>query len=75
MSEILDKISEIITTIKESGQKPWYLSKTLWMDVIFIAAYFVQLKYGFVISPEEQIGIIAVANLVLRAISGKELTL
>ena len=70
----MNKLLDIITTIKESGQKKWYYSKTLWMDVLFIAAFFVQSYYGFVISPEEQIAIVAVANLILRCITGKELT-
>ena len=69
-----EKLINIITIIKESGTKKWYLSKTLWLDAAFIAAYFVQLEYGFIVSPEEQIAVIAVANLLLRCITGKELT-
>ena len=71
---IIEKAKEMLVQTKSSGTKAWYLSKTLWVDGLFIAAYLVQSYYGFIISPEEQIAIIAVANLILRAVTGKELT-
>lgn len=74
MSELLDKLNEIVAILKASGSKHWYLSKTLWVNVVFIIAFVAQLKFGFVLSNEEQVAIITVANLLLRLISGKELT-
>ena len=75
MGKLLDLVLEIIGNLKTSGDKPWYLSKTLWINVIALSALLIQSQYGFVISPEEQLGIITVANLILRAITGKELKL
>lgn len=54
--------------------KPWYLSKTLWVNVIALIALFCQKANGFVISPEEQMGILAVVNLVLRLVTNKGLS-
>jgi len=42
--------------------------------VIAVAALIAQAKYGFIISPEEQAGVIVVINLLLRVITKKELT-
>jgi len=57
-----------------SGTKPFYLSKTLWINVIAVMALLFQLKLGFLISPEEQIAILAVINLIVRAITKEELS-
>jgi len=72
--KIIEKAKDVISKTKSSGTKSWYMSKTLWLDGMFIVAYVVQSYYGFVISPEEQIAVIAIVNLILRAITGKELT-
>lgn len=55
--------------------KVWWKSKTLWVNIVAIAAMIAQSNYGFIIAPEEQIAIIAVVNLIMRAItkSGLEL--
>ncbi len=47
--------------------KPWYTSKTLWVNAIAFGAMFAQTYTGFVIPAEEQVGVLAVINLVLRA--------
>lgn len=73
MNKILKKLIEIIEHLKESGVKPWYYSKTLWLDILALAAIIVQLKTGFVVDPAEQLAIITIANLILRLITGKEL--
>ena len=50
--------------------KPWYTSKTLWVNAIAFAALLVQsFGTGFVIDAEHQIGILAVINLVLRLVT------
>lgn len=54
--------------------KKWYLSKTLWVNIIAFAAMVIQSQYGFIISPEEQGAIIIFANLILRLISGEGLS-
>lgn len=55
--------------------KVWYRSKTLWVNLIAVVALIAQAQYGFVIAPAEQVGILALINLVLRAITNEELTL
>jgi hypothetical protein len=49
--------------------KEWYRSKTLWVNVIALIAMIVQANYGFIIAPEEQIAVITIVNLILRAIT------
>ncbi len=49
--------------------KKWYKSKTVWVNIITIVALITQMQIGFVMEPEEQLGIIAVINLGLRAIT------
>ena len=56
-------------------RKPFYRSKTLWTNFVFLVALIVQLQVGFVIGPEEQAAIITVVNLILRAFTGQGLTL
>jgi len=51
--------------------KKWYRSKTIWVNLIAAGAMIVQSQTGFVISPEEQAAILAVVNLVLRAVTGE----
>lgn len=50
--------------------KTWYASKTLWLNLIAVIALIVQTQTGFVVNPETQAGLLAVINLVLRAITG-----
>jgi len=50
--------------------KTWYLSKTLWVNIIAVIAFLVQSCFGFVIEPEAQAAILAVVNLVLRIFTG-----
>ena len=54
--------------------KIWYQSKTLWVNLIAIVALIAQAQFGFVIAPEGQVGILAVINLILRAITNEGLT-
>lgn len=53
--------------------KPWYLSRTLWLNFLAIAAMFVQSATGFAISPEEQAAILAVVNIFLRFLTKEEI--
>ena len=48
---------------------PWYASKTLWVNTIAVAALFLQQKFGYALSPEAQVGILALINIVLRLIT------
>lgn len=67
------KLRELTKKLLNNGKKPWYLSKTLWLNIVAVIALLIQLNSGFVIPAEEQLAIITVANLLLRAITGKEL--
>jgi len=53
--------------------KPFWKSKTIWVNTIFFAALVIQTQAGFIVSPEEQIAILAVVNLVLRAVTNEPL--
>jgi len=55
--------------------KKWYLSKTLWVNIIAIAALIAQAQLGFVMSGEEQVAILAVINLILRVVTKEPLSL
>jgi len=54
--------------------KPWYYSKTLWVNFIALLALLIQAMSGFVVAPEEQAAIIVVINLILRAITKQGLS-
>lgn len=53
-------------------KKPWYLSKTLWANMIMIGALIAQaVNSSFVVSPEIQGGILAIVNVILRLITNQ----
>jgi hypothetical protein len=55
--------------------KRWYLSKTLWVNLIAILAISLQGYYGKeVISTDLQAMILGVINIILRSITNKKLT-
>lgn len=54
--------------------KTWYMSKTLWLNVIALAALIIQTYTGFVIDIEAQGVLLSVINLILRAITGAPLS-
>ena len=53
--------------------KPFYLSKTIWVNVIAFIVLIAQSRFGFIINAEEQIGLLAVINLILRIITDQPL--
>lgn len=66
MSE--NKINEAIAeaAAEQMAGKKWYMSKTVWANLIAGGAIVVQMNFGFVISPELQILLLSVVNLSLR---------
>lgn len=54
--------------------KKWIKSKTLWMNVIAIAAIILQAEYGFVVSPELELAVLAGINLILRKYTNEGLS-
>ena len=57
-----------------NNQKPFWRSKTLWVNTLALIALILQGQFGFVIGPEEQAAIIIVANLILRAFTNTGIT-
>lgn len=49
--------------------KMWYTSKTLWVNVVAVAALILSGVAGFELSAEEQVSILGLINLLLRAIT------
>ena len=54
--------------------KKFYLSKTFWVNILAVIALVIQSQFGYVISPETQVSILAVLNILLRAITKTEIT-
>lgn len=55
--------------------KKWYLSKTLWINLIAIGGIILRAQYDFILSPAEEVAILALINLALRVITKEELEL
>jgi hypothetical protein len=54
--------------------KPWYLSKTLWVNAISLVAMGVQMFTGTeIVDAEAQFALLGVVNLVLRLVTGQKL--
>lgn len=54
--------------------KPFYESKTLWINIIAIIGMFIQMRYGFALSSEIQTLALSLMNLILRAITKDSIT-
>jgi len=55
--------------------KKWYLSKTVWINVIALAGLIVQTQTGFLLTPEVQAMALTLVNLAVRSVTKQELTL
>ena len=53
--------------------KQWLKSKTLWVNIIAVAVIIIQGQYGYVVTPELQLGVLATINFVLRLISKEDI--
>ena len=54
--------------------KRWYTSKTLWLNLLAIAALVAQREFGYVLDTEAQAVILATINLILRIVTKKGLS-
>jgi hypothetical protein len=54
--------------------KPWYLSRTLWVNACAALAFFVQAQFGYVVPVEWQGIALTAINIILRAITKHELS-
>ena len=75
----MDSIANISWTVLLSiikggkNMKKWYLSKTLWINLVAAIALIAQLHFGFIVSPEEQLAILTLINLAVRIVTKEEL--
>ena len=53
--------------------KKWYLSRTIWVNLIALAALLLQTEGGIALTSEETAGILVVINLILRMITKQPL--
>jgi len=60
---------------KEWFGKRWFLSKTLWVNAIAVAALWIQSQTNYIISSEEQFAILAVINMIIRLFTTQPLVL
>ena len=60
--------------IKNTIEKSWYLSKTLWVNILAIAVLIVQSELGWNVTPEQSLIILGGINALLRIISKQKLT-
>ena len=49
--------------------KKFWLSKTFWINILAIIALVIQAQTGFVFSPEAQVSVLAVLNILLRVVT------
>jgi len=70
-----DTIKDALTTaataaiLDDAVGKKWYVSKTVWINVIAAVSIFAQIKYGFIIDASTQALGLTLINLVLRKIT------
>jgi len=55
-------------------EKPWYYSKTIWVNILFLISLFAIRVLGVEITVDEQAAFIIIVNLVLRVFTGTGLT-
>lgn len=53
--------------------KKWYLSKTVWVNVIAVGGIILQTQTGFIMTPELQALTLSLINLWLRAVTKEEI--
>lgn len=54
-------------------QKKWYLSKTIWVNLIALVTLGIQTQTGFVVTAELQTGLLVLINLGLRVVTKEEI--
>lgn len=54
---------------KEIEAKPFYYSKTFWVNLVAIIVLLIQANTSFIIEPEVQILIIVIVSLILRSVT------
>jgi len=55
------------------NNKLWYTSKTLWVNIIAIISTIAANQFGFQLSPEQQVSILGVVNILLRLVTKEKI--
>jgi hypothetical protein len=73
MTTVNDAISAATAEalVAQVNGKKFYLSKTFWVNVLCAAALGLQMRYGFVISPDLQALALTGLNLILRKLTNQ----
>lgn len=53
--------------------KDWWKSKTLWINLIAVGSIIVRAEFGLILTPEAEIIILAVINMILRKITKEKI--
>lgn len=59
--------------MSDQAHKKFWLSKTFWVNLLAIIALIIQSQTSFIVTPETQLSILAVLNVVLRLITKAEI--
>ena len=54
--------------------KKWYMSKTIWINIVALAGLILQTQTGFLLTPEIQAMALTLVNLAVRAVTKQEIT-
>ena len=67
----MDKITTEVpaNNIQVVESKPWYTSKTMWVNLIAVTAAYLAKSHGMEINAETQTLILVIINIILRAIT------
>lgn len=57
-----------------TGKKKFWQSKTFWANLLAISGLVAQDQFGFALSAETQVSILAAVNVALRLITKEEIT-
>jgi hypothetical protein len=76
MTDIIKTAAEAATeSINNTlAGKKWYASKTVWANIITVAAIAIQSYWGYVVDPSIQTLALAVVNVVLRKVTKEPLS-
>jgi hypothetical protein len=71
MIEKLQKIHKHVVKRNENGVKHLLMSKTVWANIIAVIVMLVNRTYGYNISPDVEIQVLAFVNIALRKITNE----
>ncbi|MEK6263440.1 MAG: hypothetical protein N2B06_01440 [Clostridium sp.] len=64
-----------IKTVEVAVNKKWYLSKTIYVNAIMLVGVMAQQIIGKdIITPELQVALLSVVNLILRSVTNENIT-